>query len=65
MSGKNVRVSRILIFAIALAGMSAKAADLPKGDCAKPAPHQDFRHCDFSGAQFPGADLTGALLDGV
>jgi hypothetical protein len=59
------RVSKVAIAWLMLAtgcyGLSARVAELPFGDCAKPRAGTDLADADFSNADVWDANFSGAL----
>jgi len=56
--------SALLVLAAA-AAVPALAADLPPGDCGRPAAATDLSACDLSRARLSGRDLRGARFAGA
>ena len=54
-----------LIAILAVAPLGAPAAELPRGDCKRPAARTDLSARDLSGAKFAGKDLRGARFAGA
>nr|MBP6490961.1 pentapeptide repeat-containing protein [Thauera sp.] len=58
-----IAAALFLATSAALTASTAFAQDLPKGDCAAPAPRQDLSGCDFSGRDLAGRDFSGTVLE--
>ena len=54
-----------LLVMLPLASWAAVAADLPPGDCRRPAARTDLSACDLSRARLAGQDLRGARFAGA
>ena len=54
-----------LLVLAAAAAMPALAADLPPGDCGRPAAATDLSACDLIRARLSGRDLRGARFAGA
>ena len=49
-----------LMTVLGAVALGAAAAELPRGDCARPAARTDLSACNLSGAKLAGKDLRGA-----